>query len=141
MFIKILKCIIITESLLKTRAWGYNFHVNSIKIIKNKKRKQVVQNDPKKESVIKELAVLAESYGFSVKRENLKQGIGWKVMSGSCRFNEQKLIYVDRKLPQTDQISFLFNKFVTLGLKPDFEQLQNLSEDTRNLIRLITLKL
>ena len=105
----------------------------NIKIIKNKKRRQVAVNDPKKESIIKELALLAESQGYSVKRENLKQGIGWKAMSGSCRFNEVKLIYIDRKLPQSDQISFLFNKVISLGLRPDSEQLQNLSEDTRSM--------
>ncbi len=107
--------------------------MKDIKIIKNKKRRQVVVNDPKKESIIKELAVFAETQGFTVKRENLKQGIGWKVMSGSCRFNEQQIIYVDRKLSQADQISFLFSKFVSLELKPDLDQMQNLSEDTRNM--------
>jgi hypothetical protein len=105
----------------------------NIKIIKNRKRRVAVAVDPKKECIIKELAVLAEARGYAVKRENLKQGIGWKVMSGACRFNEDKLIYIDRKLPQSDQISFLFSKVVALGLKPDSEQLQNLSEDTRSM--------
>ena len=109
------------------------FNVKAIKIIKNKKRKVRIANDPKKESIFKELADIAVSKGFTVKRENLKQGIGWKVMSGYCRFKEDRLIYVDRKLPQTDQISFLFNKCISLGVRPDSEQLASLSEETRNL--------
>lgn len=104
-----------------------------IKILKNKKRKQNVAYDPKKESIIRELAELAQINGISVKREVLKQGIGWKVMSGSCRFNDERIIFVDRKLSQSDQISFLFNKFMNLGLRPDAEQIQKLSDDTRSM--------
>ncbi len=101
--------------------------MSNIKIIKNKKRRQTVTPDPKKESVIKELASLAESKGFSVKRENLKQGIGWKVMSGVCRFNDDRLIFVDRKLSQSDQISFLLNKCLSIGLQENSEELSSVS--------------
>lgn len=112
---------------------GQKSPVKSIKIIKNKKRKPALVNDPKKESIFKELADLAEFHGYAVKRENLKQGIGWKAMSGICRFNEDRLIYVDKKLPQGDQISFLLNTYLNLGLKPNQQQIDSLSEETRSL--------
>lgn len=92
--------------------------MKKIKIIKNRKRRQFVSSDPKKESIIKELAGLLDSYGFVVKRENLKQGIGWRAMSGSCRLADSKFIFVDRKLSQSDQISFLFNRCIALGVTP-----------------------
>lgn len=107
--------------------------MKNIKIIKNRKRRQYISTDPKKESVIKELAQLAEGRGYSVKRENLKQGIGWKVMSGTCRLNDQKLIFVDRKLSQSDQITFLFTKCLSIGVRHDSEEVGQLSPDARKL--------
>lgn len=48
-----------------------------------------------------------ESDGYRVRREHLKQGHGWKTISGSCRVHGDRLILVDRKLPIEDQLVFL----------------------------------
>ena len=66
--------------------------------------------DYEKEGVFKQLCSELESAGFEVRREELKSGFGWKVVSGSCRANEQRLIFVDRRLSQQEQINFLKGK-------------------------------
>jgi hypothetical protein len=72
---------------------------------KNKKNKAV--RDPAKEKLYKELVEQLAKKGFTVRREKLKQGYGWKVVSGACQALGQQLIFVDQRMTQDDQISFL----------------------------------
>lgn len=72
--------------------------------------------DPRKESVIRELSRLVEMHGVIVRREKLKQGPGWKVSSGTCRAGEKNFIFVDRRMPQEEQLSFLLYKARIMGL-------------------------
>jgi hypothetical protein len=55
----------------------------------------------------KELLVQLESRGFIVRREELKRGHCWKVVSGSCRSFSHHYVFVDSRLAPQDQISFL----------------------------------
>jgi hypothetical protein len=55
----------------------------------------------------KELLVQLESKGFIVRREELKRGHCWKVVSGSCRSFSHHYVFVDSRLAPQDQISFL----------------------------------
>jgi len=55
-------------------------------------------------------------HGFIVRREELKRGYGWKAMSGSCRKESDNLVFVDRRLPITEQINFLQSKILEFGL-------------------------
>ena len=55
----------------------------------------------------KELLVQLESKGFTVRREELKRGHCWKVVSGSCRSFSHHYVFVDSRLAPQDQISFL----------------------------------
>lgn len=54
-------------------------------------------------------AIIAEfkQRGFVVRREPLKRGLGWKAESGGCRVNQDKLLFVDKRSPLSDQLSFL----------------------------------
>lgn len=79
-----------------------------------KKRPQRIF-DYEKEGVFKQLCGELESEGFQVRREELKSGFGWKVVSGACRANEQKMIFVDRRLSQQEQIDFLRGKLAEVG--------------------------
>ncbi len=83
--------------------------------MKSQKR-SVITKDPKKETVFKELCSKFESAGLTVRREKLKQGPGWKVVSGACRANNQRLVFVDPRLTQDDQILFLRSRAKALGL-------------------------
>lgn len=91
---------------------------------RSQKRAKVVARDPEKESVLKGLGAILEGAGFSVRREKLKRGPGWRVVSGTCRALDRdstprRFIFVDRALSQDDQISFLLGRITELNLKPD----------------------
>jgi len=90
-----------------------------VKIIKKKaKTGRVGQESAKKISVINELSRCLDSAGFRVRREKLKQGHGWRVVSGSCSTPEQRMIFLDSRLSQDDQIAFLSSKLVSFGICP-----------------------
>lgn len=55
-----------------------------------------------------------ENLGFVVRREELKRGHCWKVVSGSCRSLGQNFIFVDSRLPPQEQVGFLEAKLVEM---------------------------
>ena len=83
------------------------------------KAKTARARDPKKDVIFKDLSVELNQAGFQVRREKLKRGHGWKVVSGSCRAGENNLIFVDQRLSQDEQIEFLKSKISELGLQAD----------------------
>jgi hypothetical protein len=78
------------------------------------KKRKTQKKDPEKESVYKGLVSKLTDMGYTVRREKLKQGFGWKVVSGQCTFNTERLIFVDSRMSQDDQISFLTARLDTL---------------------------
>ena len=93
-----------------------------------KSKKNQSSWDPKKESIFKTLSDILSSYGFKVRREALKSGAGWRVISGICEFSSENVIFVDKRLSQEDQIDFLVGKFSELNVKPSEEQKNLLPE-------------
>ncbi|MDZ4784539.1 MAG: hypothetical protein SGJ02_00530 [bacterium] len=95
-------------------------------IIKKKRVRKglAVIKDPKKEAVFKGLSSVLGRSGFLVRREELKRGPGWKATSGFCRHNDSKTIFVDRLLPQDEQISFLVEQIQELSIKAIDSELQ-----------------
>ncbi len=80
----------------------------SLIIRKAKKRKSFRPAWTKEQDLkYKELVAQLEQLGFTVRREELKRGHCWKVVSGSCRSLSQRFIFVDSRLAPQDQISFL----------------------------------
>lgn len=82
---------------------------------RSSKNQKAVSRDPEKESVLKGLSLVLQGAGYAVRREKLKRGPGWRVVSGMCRALDQnaapqRLIFVDRALSQDDQISFLVGR-------------------------------
>jgi len=59
------------------------------------------------EQLYRDLLVQLEGRGFTVRREELKRGHCWKVLSGSCRSLSHHYVFVDSRLSPQDQISFL----------------------------------
>ena len=88
-----------------------------MKIIKKTKRKPTRTKDPKKEAIFKSLSAILLRAGYEVRREELKQGHGWKASSGACRSLEQALIFVDRRLTQDEQISFLIGRILDSNIE------------------------
>lgn len=70
--------------------------------------------DSKKEANIRGLISDIEAQGVQVRREELKRGLGFRVMSGRCRAFDKSMIFLDRRLSQDEQIDFLKNQVVTL---------------------------
>ncbi len=73
--------------------------------------------DPLKEARYRQLAETLVAKGYRVRREKLKAGPGWKVISGACRLHADNLIFVDPRLPQDEQILFLTTRMEQLGLE------------------------
>ena len=82
------------------------------------RKKIVVAKDPKKEAVFKGLAAQLQAAGYFVRREKLKAGPGWKVISGACRAQDKNFIFIDPKLTQEDQILFLQAKIKEHNVPP-----------------------
>jgi len=67
----------------------------------------------------KEMVAQLEQLGFTVRREELKRGHCWKVVSGSCRSLSQRFIFVDSRLAPQDQLSFLEAKILDVKAEMD----------------------
>lgn len=67
----------------------------------------VPRRDPAKEARITALVAELVSRGQTVRREELKRGLGWRALSGACRVFGKDTIFVDRRLGVDEQIAFL----------------------------------
>jgi hypothetical protein len=77
-------------------------------IRKAKKRKSARPAWTKEqEQRYRDLSAQLEQAGFVVRREELKRGHCWKVVSGSCRSLSQHFIFVDSRLAPQEQVAFL----------------------------------
>jgi len=85
---------------------------SSSEIIRRGKRKRSVRSvwSKAQEALYKECVGLLEGAGYSVRREELKRGHCWKVISGSCRSLTHRYVFVDSRLSANEQISFLSSK-------------------------------
>ena len=78
--------------------------------------KQVLKKDHLKERKYQDLVQNCSLAGYQVRRERLKTGPGWRVLSGSCHLHGDKFIFIDSVLPQDEQIEFLQSKIKELGI-------------------------
>lgn len=58
-------------------------------------------------SQIKAISQFLEGEGFTIRREELKRGLGWKATSGVCRKDGTRMIFVDRRTSPGEQCTFL----------------------------------
>ncbi|MBX7145060.1 MAG: hypothetical protein K1X79_11460 [Oligoflexia bacterium] len=86
-------------------------------VLKRKSNTRILQRDPEKERKFKKLSELLSAGGYTVRREKLKQGHGWKVVSGACTALGQRLVFVDQRMSQDDQLAFLRNIAQTAGIQ------------------------
>jgi hypothetical protein len=80
---------------------------SKVTIVSKKKVRKKVSLDSNKESLIIKYIEDFKSHGYLVRREELKRGLGWKAHNGSCRLELDKIIFVDRRSSQDEQIDFL----------------------------------
>lgn len=62
----------------------------------------------------KELVGKLEGLGYVVRREELKRGHCWRVLSGMCRSLTQRFIFVDSRLNPEEQVAFLSAKMADI---------------------------
>lgn len=92
----------------------------SLVIRKAKKRKSFKPAWTKEQDhKYKDMVAQLEQLGFTVRREELKRGHCWKVVSGSCRSLSQRFIFVDSRLAPQEQISFLELKILDAKTEAD----------------------
>jgi hypothetical protein len=84
-----------------------------IKKVKRKKSSRPAWTDLQT-ARYKELVGKLEGVGFVVRREELKRGHCWKVLSGVCRSLTQRFIFVDSRLNPDEQIAFLASKMADI---------------------------
>lgn len=111
-----------------------------MQIKKVKKNAGRPRKDPKKEFIFRKLVEALKSGGYTVRREELKQGPGWRVVSGACRFHADTVIFVDRRLTQEDQIAFLVSQMVNRNLTVSEETLAELPEEFAATLRAALLR-
>ena len=82
---------------------------SSTEMIRRGKRKRSARSlwSKAQEGLYKECVALLETAGYHVRREELKRGHCWKVVSGSCRSLAHRYVFVDSRLSANEQISFL----------------------------------
>lgn len=85
-------------------------------IIRKAKRKRSSRPTWTKEQEhrYRELLARLEVHGYIVRREELKRGHCWKVVSGVCRSLSQHFVFVDSRLAPQDQVAFLENKLLDI---------------------------
>ena len=85
-------------------------------IIRKAKKRKSSRPSWTKEQEQRYRALLAqlEAHGYIVRREELKRGHCWKVISGACRSLSQHFVFVDSRLSPQDQISFLESKLLDI---------------------------
>lgn len=99
----------------------YNYHDARIDGDTMEKTSQIIRKAKKRRSSrpswtkdqelkYKEFLTQLEEKGFTVRREELKRGHCWKVVSGTCRSESNHFIFVDSRLAPPEQIAFLESK-------------------------------
>lgn len=65
------------------------------------------KDEKAKEQEIRTLIELLQSQGLVIRREKLRSGSGFRVMSGVCRVDGSHLLFVDRRLSLDEQLDVL----------------------------------
>jgi len=88
-------------------------HIPMIKKAKRKKSSRPAWTESQT-ARYKELVGKLEGLGFVVRREELKRGHCWKVLSGVCRSLAQRFIFIDSRLNPDEQLAFLSSKMTDI---------------------------
>ncbi|RMD84817.1 MAG: hypothetical protein D6808_06330 [Candidatus Dadabacteria bacterium] len=86
------------------------------KIRKKRKGSYSKGCDRENERLFQQLRSLLTEEGFTVRRERLKSGHGWRAISGMCRAVDKNVIFVDSRLKGSEQVAFLMEKIQELEI-------------------------
>ena len=90
--------------------------------------------DKEDEKQLRSLVQTIQKRGYNVRRENLPRGHSYRVRSGSCFFSGEKLIFIDKRLPVSHQLSLLVGQVIERKLRLSDEELSGLKSNTRTVL-------
>ena len=86
------------------------------------------------ERQVRKLVQVLGNRGIVVRRENLSRGSSFRVKSGGCLFSGENIIFLDRRLPVSQQISVLVDHMLDLEVQLLPEESEGLSRQTLTLL-------
>ena len=84
---------------------------------------------------IKQMSEAIEATGYTVRREKLSRGSAYRVKSAGCLFSGDKVLFVDKNLPEDQQVSVLLNYLVELNIELSEESLALLSPANQDFLK------
>lgn len=95
--------------------------------------------DEREESDLKVLSRALQVRGFRIRREQLARGYGFAVKSGQCVFDGTDVVFLDRRLPLSQQLSLLLDFILSDGsdshrIELTEAELDELSQSTQKMI-------
>lgn len=91
--------------------------------------------DQQDEFEVKLLSRVLERQSVQVRREKLSRGREYRVKSGSCTAFGDKLLFLDRNLPPSQQLSVLVDFIVDRKIPLSEEDIEPLSELRKEILR------
>ncbi len=95
-------------------------------------KKRRISNE---EQSIRRLSQVIEDTGINVRREKLSRGLAYRVRSAGCLFSGDKTVFVDKNLPEDQQVSILLNYLVDLEINLNEEDLSLLSPANQDFVK------
>jgi len=83
---------------------------------------------------LKILCNVLKSNGITVRRENLVRGSAYKVKSGDCLLKEDKILFLDKRLPADQQLGLLVDYIIENKFQIKPEELDNLSKPIKQML-------
>jgi hypothetical protein len=99
------------------------------------KTKKSAAKEKEEERQVRALSSALRRQGVEVRRESLTRGHAFNVKSGGCIFSDQPHVFVDRRLPVTQQVSILVDFVLEKQLTLTDEETGNLSPSTQALLQ------
>lgn len=98
-------------------------------------QKSSKSQDLQQERVIKGFAELLSTLGITVRREELKRGLGWRAQSGKCKIQESNLLFVDRRSLLSEQAAVLSQAILEHKSKINDDMISMLNSDAAEKVR------
>jgi len=90
------------------------------------------------ERCIRDMVSMVKERGITVRREKLARGSQFRVKSGDCSLEGEKLLFVDKRLPPLHQLGFLLDYIREEGITLSEEELSVLPPSTRQTLSVAT---
>jgi len=81
------------------------------------------------------MSEVIEATGVTVRREKLSRGPAYKVRSAGCQFLGDNVIFVDKGLPEDQQVAVMLNYLIELDVSLAEEDLALLSPANQDFLR------